>query len=256
MNPRTKASEIIDTLHITSPTELKIELIANYFNIIVEKKVLEGATARLTCIADYAIITIAISENHESRIRFSIAHELGHFFLHRNKHNLFRCTPQYMLNWHKQNIEYDANIFASYLLMPDKLFKPAIKNFEPTIDNFKKLATQFCTSISATLIRFIELTIEPCAMFCVLNKKIKWIKKNKNFYYYTKALGATIEEHSYSYDCFQNKQCHLEGLVPAYAWINDNSVEQENMIYECSFYSPIFNTTYSLIWINEYIEKT
>lgn len=255
MNPRKKAEEVIADLGISTPCEIDVNLIASYFNIIVNIKQLEGAAARLTCVDDFAAITIAASETHEPRIRFSVAHELGHFFLHKNATNLFNCSTQNMQEWSRKTIEQDANIFAANLLMPESFFKKSIKGMAPSCGAIYTIAKLFKTSITATLIRFVECTIEPCALFCVQNKLITWSYKNKNFFYYIKQNSSPIETHSFAYDCFTNKNKNAEGDVPAYAWINDRSVDPEGMIYECTFFSHAINTAYSLVWVNEDIEN-
>lgn len=64
------------------------------------------------------------------RQRFSVAHEIGHFVLHRKKHNLF-IDKRYSVFWRDENSstgesldEIQANQFAAALLMPkDKLIE-------------------------------------------------------------------------------------------------------------------------------------
>jgi hypothetical protein len=57
------------------------------------------------------------------RIRFTQAHELGHYILHRLKRDEFRCSSDDMLSWEDKNIESEADLFASYLLMPFNDFR-------------------------------------------------------------------------------------------------------------------------------------
>ena len=54
------------------------------------------------------------------RIRFTKAHELGHYVLHRAQQDRFECSDADMLNWSsdEKDIEAQADLFASYLLMP------------------------------------------------------------------------------------------------------------------------------------------
>lgn len=57
---------------------------------------------------------------HRYRSRFTIAHEIGHFLLHRNLMDIFCCTPDTATT---DPLEREANAFASELLMPfAKLF--------------------------------------------------------------------------------------------------------------------------------------
>lgn len=64
MNPKIKAEAVIRALCIESPDDIEIELIANYFNVHVKRKRLEGAAARLTLINNAACITISNAEQN------------------------------------------------------------------------------------------------------------------------------------------------------------------------------------------------
>ena len=55
------------------------------------------------------------------RRNFTLAHELGHYLLHRQLHPQgLQCTNRNMADWDeaRNKIEAEANTFASYLLMP------------------------------------------------------------------------------------------------------------------------------------------
>lgn len=88
------------------------------------------------------------SLHHPNRRRFTIAHELGHYFLHRHLGNfedkaIFRREQQYNPR------EYEANEFAARLLMPEDdflLIKQKYGNDTSSIAKefgVSELATQF-----------------------------------------------------------------------------------------------------------------
>ena len=72
----------------------------------------------------YIVINRAI--DNEGRKHFTIAHELGHYFLsHQLKQNTFYCSKNEIVEeglW-KDPIEQEANYFASCLLMPEEKVK-------------------------------------------------------------------------------------------------------------------------------------
>lgn len=74
------------------------------------------------------------------RQRFTIAHELGHFFLHPNKDTFieFRDNEKNIARGIK---EIHANQFAAALLMPRKFLERDVKNFKKT--GLTKQATEF-----------------------------------------------------------------------------------------------------------------
>lgn len=65
-------------------------------------------------------IVLLNSAGHRYRSHFTVAHEIGHFILHRKLMNAFCCTPE---SNSPEPLEQEANTFASELLMPlDKLW--------------------------------------------------------------------------------------------------------------------------------------
>ncbi|MCB1229708.1 MAG: ImmA/IrrE family metallo-endopeptidase [Verrucomicrobiae bacterium] len=68
--------------------------------------------------SDRILLNADQRERNQGRYRFTFAHELGHWFLHRNHSGgLFR---EY-LSGKKNSVEKEADIFASFFLMPTKL---------------------------------------------------------------------------------------------------------------------------------------
>lgn len=255
MNPKEKAEYILSILDIQKKEEIDIDLISNFFEICVVKRNLTGCSAKLTCSKRNACITISNSEQYEPRIRFSIAHELGHFFLHKNEKTYFSCSENDMLQWGNRNIECEANIFASNILMPEAIFKKHILNKTPSINLIVTTSNEFATSLTATLIRYVECSFEPLALIYAKDNKISWSKRNKDFTYFLKRSGSSVHDHSYAIDCFQKRKSNFEGKVPAYAWIDDYKVDGDSLIHEMAFYSPALNATQSLLWVDGDIEK-
>ena len=72
-------------------------------------------------------------EDHPTRQMFTVAHELGHWILHkdyfRNDPSSYSVLPRFSAP-KSDPFEREANIFAANLLVPDKLLKP-VKNSDP-----------------------------------------------------------------------------------------------------------------------------
>ncbi len=110
--------------------------------------------------------TIGINESEsEVRRRFTIAHELGHFLLHRKNHDLF-IDKQTVLFRNEESskgdkiIERAANVFAANILIPRNLLVKEIKDRKLIIldeDNVKKLAKTFNVSQIAMTYRLTNL---------------------------------------------------------------------------------------------------
>jgi len=90
------------------------------------------------------------------RQRFTMAHEFGHFVLHKSQlEKRGRWEDELLMRSDERNlIEKQANEFASELLMPKKEFEAAVKNGEDDVD---KLANRFEVSIAAARYRAFKL---------------------------------------------------------------------------------------------------
>ncbi len=251
MNPKEAAQAIISELEILSPYEINVELIAAHRNAYVRVGQLTGAEAKLVRLDDKAFITIASSVTHEARKRFNIGHELGHFELHKNSPFL-SCSAQDMNDWTaKSRKETEANQFSAELLMPDFLFRPKCIGI-PGMKTLKALCREFQTSLTATAIKFLEATVEPCALIFSVNGNIDWQIKNRSFDYYLRQRGERVHGCSYAHDAFLGKEVPADGdMVPAYAWVEGHRIDPDASIKECTSYSPVGNSTLTLLWVNE-----
>lgn len=63
-----------------------------------------------------------------------------------------------------QRIESQANIFASYLLMPRTDFEQQISGQEVTFDLLGKCAERYQTSLTATALKWLEFTHEAAML--------------------------------------------------------------------------------------------
>lgn len=88
------------------------------------------------------------SHTSVARDRFTVAHELGHYFLHFAFPNL--TTPMRAQRFGSGLVEIEANIFAASFLMPEKLFSEKFAEFE---GHTLLLADYFKVSHSAAAVR-------------------------------------------------------------------------------------------------------
>jgi len=116
-------------------------------------------------VVDYDLYML---DRFQNRMRFSFAHELGHFFLHRDIYERFEfSTPEewkeFELNISEKeygNFEFQANEFAGRLLVPrDRL----VKDIEEICDTIKekKLVDYLKTDPDAVLSRISTSLCKP-----------------------------------------------------------------------------------------------
>lgn len=94
------------------------------------------------------------------RQRFTIAHELGHFVLHRDRQPRFNCDKESVYSGHEtmRLIEREADDFAGNLLMPGDRLREWISNRRIDLHVLSAIAKRFQVSFEALCIRFIKFT--------------------------------------------------------------------------------------------------
>lgn len=132
--------------------------------ITLQPESLENDVSGMLVIKDSQAVIGVNSRHSPTRQRFTMAHELGHYMLHRSTANIF--FDESLLFFRNQRSsegtkrqEIEANNFAAELLMPE----PAIRQrLEEPIDAFneeevEKLASEFKVSSQALTIRLTKL---------------------------------------------------------------------------------------------------
>lgn len=249
-----EARRIIKELRILSPDEIALEAMAMHFNIRIRERNLSGCEARIVRQGNKAVISVKQSLSPKGRKRFAIAHEMGHFFLHPDTKQLSNCTNADFHEWgHKKREEVEANVFAAELLMPEDIIRSKVIGNIPSFNIISKLADDFETTLTATAIRFISLTQEPCALIASDGKTRIWTSCSSGFLEDFKLL-ETDEIHKYS--CVADTPPSLRNptsdSVPAGAWLEGYSATcKENIREDCVQIST--NMHLSLIWIDDEI---
>lgn len=103
-------------------------------------------------------------KNNLGRRNFTIAHELGHWFLHKDlaQEKLFGVEGKVIicrgLNIKTDNRERQADIFATHLLMPERFVREQLKSFAPELSEYdlKRMANIFQVSKQAMKIRLVD----------------------------------------------------------------------------------------------------
>lgn len=119
--------------------------------------------------------------------RFTVGHELGHYLLDGHVHHLFGAGEQ----MHQSEsgfmsldpYEREADAFAAGLLMPKGLFKSAIQSAGQGLEAVEAMAVLCKTSLTATSIRYANVTDDPFAVVCSIGQRIE-------FAFMSKALKA------------------------------------------------------------------
>lgn len=125
------------------------------------------------------------------RIRFTQAHELGHYILHRFGRESMSCTEADMVNWSKdeQDLEGQADQFASYLLMPLDDYKQQIEvQGEITLEAFIACAERYGVSLTAAILKWLDYTTDKALLVYSTDGFINWAYASE----YARKAGAFI----------------------------------------------------------------
>ncbi len=204
------------------------------------------ADAYLKCVdgSSYIVLKKTLNDN---RKKFTIAHELGHFFIPWHSDLMFGCDIKEMdIKDDYIPREKEANLFAAELLMPMDEFK---SNFTGKIsyDVVSQLADTFKVSFQAALNRCIEKAHEDCIVVCSREKCIKWFKATEDFPYRVRSgrvceLSAADELADLS--VFTTKTV----VEPGYVWFfnaDDREIEEESIMF------PTYGEVISIIHLRE-----
>ncbi len=117
----------------------------------------------------------------KGRINFTLAHELGHYLLHRHRSPAgMQCSSRAMLDWRSAagQIESEANTFASFLLMPLDDFRAQLRGQEISMDLMRHLSDRYEVSITATILKWLDIT--PKRAMIVIGKDgfIDWARSS------------------------------------------------------------------------------
>jgi IrrE N-terminal-like domain len=109
------------------------------------------------------------------RIRFTQAHELGHYILHRADRQSFECTEENMLDWSAddQDIEAQADEFASYLLMPLNDYRQQVSG-PVELDMMGHCADRYGVSLTAAILKWLSYTDEKALIIMSTDGYMKW----------------------------------------------------------------------------------
>lgn len=124
--------------------------------------------------------------------RFSIAHELGHYFIPGHMEQVLAngAHTSHAGFGSRDPYEQEADFFASALLMPRSLINPIIARQDDGLDLVKVIAQECVTSLTASAVRYARVSRSAVAVilseggaidFCLFSEamkeaKVRWLR--------------------------------------------------------------------------------
>ena len=106
------------------------------------------------------IIALAVGDKPIERLRFDMAHELGHILMH-----IWGEKNEYVPRDEFNAREKQANMFASALLLPRETFSRNVSAYPSNVDFYKSLKKKWKVSIQAMMYRTRQLGIISANQF-------------------------------------------------------------------------------------------
>ena len=217
------------------------------------------------------VIGVRISIAEEGRKRFTIAHEIGHFVIpqHQFLKNVCResVIASYRSTLNKAEIEANhfaatgagdegeispravANHFAAELLLPAPAMRERFRR-EPSVADISQIAQEFETSLSATALRFVDLTDAAVALLW-LQEGRSWVRRSDSFRYFLPleelpsagSMAGKLLAGASSANDFE--------AVEAGLWLGRRDAERVGSLLEHSISLPNYGAVLTMLWAPE-----
>lgn len=117
----------------------------------------------------------------QGRKRFTIAHEFGHYILHRHQQDRFECGNDDIETGdnNERDIETQADLFASTLLMPLDDFRRQVDGQPISFDLLGHCADRYGVSLTAAALRWTEIAPQRAVLVASRDDHLLWAKSNK-----------------------------------------------------------------------------
>ena len=232
------AERILLDLGVQRPQDIDLEAIAWTLGAAVNYRPLEKCEATIVGSSRHAIITVN-SNAISKRQRFSIAHEIGHWQLHRGR--LLFCGKDDIGNPAHTvlNPEKQADQFASDLILPDFMFRPRIaKLTRLTLAVVREISNDFNVSDTAVLLKLASIDQFPIVVVCHNKGGRCWFRRAPMIpeWWFPR---ADLDPESFAFEMLSSNASESSYLqkVGADAWFEFHSVDRFE-VQEQSFLLP------------------
>ena len=190
--------------------------------------------------------------------RFTLAHELGHYFIDHHRHAMEKGLMQPHIhcynpfgrneNW---EIEREADEFAANLLMPSAQFLDDFRGQTLSGQLIRSVSEKYKVSFSACAIRYRRLNFVPVMLVYSQNGKVKWQMRSPDFPFHRLRYGVgKVPENTVMGDYFyqgDSSCCNQDEIVYAGDCFQTYREEQNKLEFleYCIGYK---NNTFSVLW--------
>lgn len=257
-----RAIKLLEEIGMDEITDIPMDIFVSALGATLIKEPLDRCDGKIIRGHKKTLIKINSNIPYEERVRFSIAHEIGHFLLHEKLevHNETHNTLTWFKDAEKQAQmgiqELEANEFASELLMPKKLFiKECIgEPFSPQL--LERISKRFKTSITSIVYKYCKIKdLHPILVYSIRNGKIEYYCKSEDFIYWIRDLkglpppdDSVAREYIDANYEFIYKGADKQQDITKSTWINLGRYDQDSPFYEYCIPTKQYKTLLSVVW--------
>jgi Zn-dependent peptidase ImmA (M78 family) len=203
--------------------------------------------------ANRARILLNQNIREATRKRFTLAHEIGHYIMPSHGREGSICRAADVETWNEQirATEQEANTFAASILMPEVVCRPHVRN-EPAFRHVESMKEACRTSLTATLVRYVQLSSFAVAMVYAENGTVRWAVRSSEFPFFIPKRHLRAD--SFAADAYAGAHVpdELES-VPASAWLDDYRLFEGARILEVSRHLTSYDATVTLLHVRDAI---
>ena len=184
------------------------------------------------------------------RINFTLAHELGHYLLHRqlSGDSIF-CAKRDLWTWNSDygRIEAEANKFSSFLLMPLDDFRLQTNCLNrPSVSDFDRLRERYAVSVTAVILKWLEITPKRAMIVISRDGFIDWSWSSEallktGVFFRAKQETTPLPEESLAAKQDMSAEAITGKVLPEGVWA------KKEPVFESVLYSEYHSMTISLL---------
>ena len=175
------------------------------------------------------------------RQNFTLGHELGHYLMHRHLSGkpIF-CAKRDMWTWNSAygQMEFEANKFASYLLMPLDDFREQTVSFNlPTVGTFEAISRRYDASLTAAILKWLEITTKRAMIVVSVDGFIDWARSSEpllksGVFFKAKQVTIPLPADSLARRAAGNQEAASGDMLSSGVWAEHEEVYESVMFSE------------------------
>lgn len=255
------AKKLLNEIGFDEITHLSMKLFVSGLGATLVEEELINSDGKIVRGKSKTLIKVNSQIPYESKKRYTIAHEVGHFLMHEkievhnensNTLNWFKSTEDQL----KKGIqEWEANDFAAELLMPEQIFQSEAFGKPFSHELIKYLSERFKTSISSTVFRFMQLDLYPLLIVFIYNGVVKYWDKSLSWNCLVKDIAklsppddsVAMEYINGNYDFIYTGKEQTQQINKS-TWCVLNDYEKDIEFNEYCIPTKQYKTIISVIW--------